>query len=378
MARFDSIPNNVQFDILFILSIKDLIRLSRTSHYWKRRISNDGFLWRRIYIREFGHDFVKDRWILWAVRRLWSQSSLEEKQLAARHVNLITLEHLDEHTWYRLVRGRILTKMNWRNNTPQRSVVFTNESHDIWQHSFAYKNAKTAYDIIFSPEGNEELTFIIIDNILNDTRSIDTLSSGVIRNYISHIHRCNSVFKGNVLMSKGIKNAYINHDVSNEEYIIANTVIDYGNPKSKLWTQFILVWDIGHLKVHCIDGQYYSTPSLCMIELLPGDNYLILAQQGGWLLVTRKLSRFEEFKEQRTRYYMLYNIQHRRLVASFFVKGDMQPILGKVMPDKAQIYYSHTMPMTDTISMTVDYQYRWHILEVNAKPYIPPLTEDIA
>jgi hypothetical protein len=97
-SRLDKIPNEIQLNILCRLSIQSLICLYQTSHYWKHRIGNDKQLWCSVYERNFGHEFAKDRWILWAVRRLWSHSSSEEEHLAAQHVNLTTLEHLNGYT----------------------------------------------------------------------------------------------------------------------------------------------------------------------------------------------------------------------------------------------------------------------------------------
>jgi hypothetical protein len=111
-SKLDILPVEVQSNIIYYLSIRDLINLYQTSWHWRRRIADDKFLWRRAYERNFGHEFVKDHWILWALRRLWSQSPLREQRLAARHVNLTSLDHLDAYTWYRLVRGRILTEKN--------------------------------------------------------------------------------------------------------------------------------------------------------------------------------------------------------------------------------------------------------------------------
>jgi hypothetical protein len=376
--RFEELSREIQLYILSYLSIRDLIRLSQVSHYWRSRVSNDGFLWRSIYRRKFGHDFVNDHWILWAVRRLWSQSPLEEKQLAARHVNLITLNHLDGYTWYRLVCGRILTERNWRNNIPQRLIVFVHEPDNIWQRNFLLERTGTTYDVAFYPSDHEVPTLIIADYIANNADAVDILPSDEMINNTRHICRLNNVFRGKISMHQWINKIYFKCSSISEEYIIASMRVDNLNLDSRRQTHVILAWDVGHPKIQCINGQHYSTPSLCMTELLPNDNYLTQTQRGGWLLVAKKSPCLEEHTEQKSRYYMLYDIRHGRLAASFFVRGDMQPILGKVLPDMVQIYYGYTIPVTDTELTIVDYQYRWHVLEVSVKPDIPSSTGDFA
>jgi hypothetical protein len=129
-SKFNTFPSEVHSNVIYYLSIQSLMRLYQTSRYWKHKISSDKFIWRKVYERHFGHEFAKDRWILWAIRRLWSQSSCEKQRLAARQVSLTTLDELDGYTWYRLVCGRVLTERNWRNDTPQRSIFFPKEHLD--------------------------------------------------------------------------------------------------------------------------------------------------------------------------------------------------------------------------------------------------------
>jgi hypothetical protein len=254
--RLYEIPDEVQLDILFYLSVQSLIRLYQTSHYWKRRISNDKQLWRSVYERDFGREFAKDRWILWAVRRLWSQSLSEEKRLAARRVNLTTLEHLDGYTWYRLVRGRVLTIRNWMSNTPQRIVIFPEDQHNIFYKGLGLSNL--SYGIPFVSDGNNKLGFSIIDDTLDDTQTKRTLSLQT-HDINLALGRTVSIYSTSHIIVP------LNH-VTSDEFVIARKHIHQQDAHIPI---VILVWNIGHLEMCNTEHQSYYVPSLCMAELLP-------------------------------------------------------------------------------------------------------------
>jgi hypothetical protein len=369
-SRLDKIPNEIQLNILCRLSIQGLMRLYQASHYWKHRIGNDKLLWHSVYERNFGHEFAKDRWILWAVRRLWCQSSSEEKRLAARRVSLTTLEYLDGYTWYRLLRGRILTMRNWRNNTPQRVIIFPKDQHDMLTHEESPVSHGLSYGIPFISDGNNKLGFGMIDDTLNDTQLV-SMSGALMENVLSLQTESNYIVLGKFVMLDSIPYAIdlVDH-VASEEFIIAKKKVNKRNCSD---TIVILVWNIGHLEICNTEHQSYCVPSLCMAELLPHGWWYFLEQQSGWLLIEDQTTHMDDF----TQYYLLYDIRRGRLAISFSIGTDMKPTIGKVTPDKVQIYYGHTK-LTYETEITSEYcQYYWHTIDVSVQSDMPTSTIDL-
>jgi hypothetical protein len=393
VSKLATIPSTIQLDIYAYLNIRDLIHLYKTSRYWRYRISNDEKLWRLIYKRRFGDEFAKDRWILWAVRRLWSQSSSEEKRLAACHVNLTMLERLDGYTWYCLVRGRILTEKNWRNNKPQRSIVFSKEQLNE-DFSCKYTYARLTYGLVFVTRHSRQLNFAMVDDTLNVTPP--TLVSRVQNNgdspypavLASKIKDKSNVTRGRLVQSKPISDdIYIHPNVSSEEFIVANRVIIENDHDTYLLTDALLVWDIGHLEVYYKGSdQPYYMPRLCMTELLPWPMSRLLAQQSGWLIIQNWNDCMNEHEEYSQ--YMLYDIRRAHLAASFIISNSIKPILGKATPDKVQIYWGDVISIDDDddtsnsqifdLSEMGFYQHRWHIIEVSALPGAASHTADLS
>jgi hypothetical protein len=388
-SHFDTLPSEVHSAIIHCLSLKDLIYLYQVSHYWRHKVSHEKPLWRSIYEHEFGSDFSRDDWILWALRRLWSQSPKEEERLAARHVNLTVLDHLDAYTWFRLVRGRFLTEKNWRNNTPQRTIIFNKKQLGVQHYTFATQWEYNTYGIFFVPEDQRRLGFAIIDDTLNNTQS----------NFISEIQK-NDALKGVSSDTNDVGESHLAfgnvgslepvnveisliHNTSSQEFFVAGGKIRR-DLKTRIDSSVILVWDIGHLEVTNINGQECCVPRLCMTELLPFRFFYPSEHQGGWLLIGRPGVRRQmeiEFEQ-----YILYDLRRRRLAASFELRNDNEPVIGKATPDQVQIYHSYTeLPdddddddLSDTgyfdLSSLTLYQYHYCNIEVSVKPNTEPLT----
>jgi hypothetical protein len=280
-SRLYESPNEIQSNILCYFFIQSIMRLYQTSHYWRRRISNDKLLWRNIYERNFGHEFAEDRWILWAICRLWSQSSSEEKRLAARRVSLTTLAHLDGHTWYCLVRGRILTMKNWRNNTPQRVIILPENYSDMHIYAPSSVRDNFSYGIPFISDGHDRLGFGIIDDTLNGAQ-LASIPDTLVKALPSQAHDNNIVFRRITLAYSTQHTIDLFDHVTNDEFVVARRKLnkqDYSIP------MVMLVWNIGHLEVHTIEHQSYCIPSLCMAELLPHRWWHFIEQKSGWLLI---------------------------------------------------------------------------------------------
>jgi hypothetical protein len=381
--KFATIPSNIQLYIISHLSIQSLVRLYQLSRYWKRRIGSDKSIWRSVYENYFGREFANDGWILWAVRRLWSQSSSKEKRLAARHVNLATLESLDAYTWYRLVRGRVLTERNWRNNTPQRSIAFPEGQLNILV-SGINTQCNLTYGLVFAYKGVNRLTFAIIDDTLNDASS-STVSGaktynipswGAISSGTQKIRKYNVVFGRVVQSDQIIGEAPFSIRSSSEEFIIANSTIVYDDQSSSRRMQTIFAWDIGQLEMHDIDGQLCCVPRLCTFDLLPDDNYWLLTQRSGWMLIQYLEPYIDKYDQQKYWQYILYDIRRGRLASAFAVRGGTWPTIGRATLDKVQIYYGLTVPVSNAAtkfetSGTESYQYCWCTVEISAQPDIP-------
>jgi hypothetical protein len=391
--KLDTLPSEVHSIIIHYLSIRDLVRMFQVSRYWKKKIGNDRSLWRRHYEQHYGSDFVKDRWILWAVRRLWSQDPLEEKRLAARCINLSVLEYLDGYTWFRLIRGRVLTERNWRNNTPQRSVAFQSEQLDglIRYESFIF--TKSTYGVAFVAEKYNRLGFAIVDDTLDITKPIPVPKSDTPSNRFSllNILRGNkSVNKSSIpigrvaLSSQTMNKIRFLIRVTSDEFIVANRFINEKDQDPQLVTKVILAWNIGRLEKSDTDNQPCYIPRLCMSELLPNNGYFLLKLQGGWLLVQNTNALLPNSSLQESRHYLLYDVRRGRLAMAFSVKDNIWPVLGKATADKIQIYCcyitsdntslnTHTSEILDSVSC----QYHWYVIEVSIRSNIKSSMVDL-
>jgi hypothetical protein len=234
-SKFVALPCDIHPTIIRYLPMQDLMQMYQLSRYWKYIISNDKFIWRSIYEHKFGHEFAKDRWILWAVRRIWSQALSEEKRLEARHVQLNTLEHLDGYTWYCLVRGRLLTEKNWRNNTPQRSVIFSGVHFDEHVWDAAATHARVSYGLAFTTS-YDRLGFAIIDDTLHNVPSMPMSSTPA--NSLVNKSVMPSVVDGKVvLLDPMLDTTTFAHNLSSEEFIIAEKIIIEGDLDARMVTQ---------------------------------------------------------------------------------------------------------------------------------------------
>jgi hypothetical protein len=341
-SKFTTLPSEIRRHITSYFSIQDLICLYKTSRFWKHSIDNDKLLWRCLYERMFGRGLVEDSWLLWAVRRLWSQSPLEEKRLAARHVYLTTLEHLDASTWRRLVRGRILTEKNWRNNTPQRSIFFTKEQLHGWRYGDPRAQARIAYGMVFASERHNGLGFAIVDDTLNNTSSTPNIQIGNITSSSNNLYQSN-VSLGKVVPSDLVLDkVWFDTDVPNEEFIVTSKSIDKDIHDATPPTEAILVWDFGQLEIHQDTHQSYCIPRPCMFEILPSSRYLLLEHQRGWLLVQSEQYFIDKHTRQSYQQYIIYDIRRGHIAAAFALRENVYPIIGQVTLDKIQIYYSYT------------------------------------
>jgi hypothetical protein len=62
------------------------------------------------------------------------------------------------------------------------------------------------------------------------------------------------------------------------------TIID-DHQVPRLPTQALLACDAGHLVEHQIDDRPYCILRLCVIKLLPHEQYELMIQQSGWLII---------------------------------------------------------------------------------------------
>jgi hypothetical protein len=357
VSKFNTIPSEIQICIIGYLSIQDLIHLYQTSHYWQHKIDNDRLIWRRAYERHFGNEFAQDHWILWAVRRLWSQSSssssVEEKHIAARPIHLTMLDHLDGPTWRRLVRGRILTERNWLRNTPQRSIFFPEEHFGItvWDY-FLMPKVRLDYGITFASRKHNRICFSIIDDVSNK---------------MMNVHPPNLVLGKTLLTEKITEDLMLDAEASNREFIVAKKTIAILSQDQSLSVKMMLVWDVRELEIrHTDDDQSYCAPRLCMIEWIPDTTLCSLAQQNGWLLARINYPYLDPHTQQMHQQYVLYDIRRGHLAASFSIKEGIQPTLSKATLNSVQIYCSFTS--TEATSDTADTSmiYHWYVMQVNA------------
>jgi hypothetical protein len=381
MSKLSTLSSEVHSIIVRYLSIKDLLRLYQTCNYWRHKINNEKLLWRGLYKQMFGYDFTRDRWILWAIRRLWSQSTSEEKRLAAQRVNLISLEHLDGYSWYRLVRGRYLTEKNWLHNTPQRSIFFPKMSLKVVDCDRTYIDNNLTYGTAFISRHNR-IGFGIVDDTLNDTRQIHL--SDIRTNYPlpSDTHQRDMVLGKVVLSDWTALGVYFDEHLSSEEFLVAHRFVTKGEQAPQLIAQAIFVWDIGNLVIHHINDRPCYVPRLCMIELMPETKWRLLMQHSGWLLIKNMISYMDESTQKQQSQYILYDIRRGRLAASFAMNPTLEPVIGKATPDRVEIYHGYIIPMSNTRSNTeeapvVGHQYHWHVIEIGTRVDIQPPDVDL-
>jgi hypothetical protein len=392
VPRFLTTPSEIQSKIIRYLTIQDLLHLYQTSQYWRRKIGDDKVLWREMYERMFGCNFAKDRWILWAIRRLWSQESSGKEHSAAQRVNLTTLERLDASTWRRLVRGRILTMRNWRDNIPQRSIVFPKGVSNTWISSL-YRWSNSTYGLAFATEKYNGLGFAIVDDTLSNEQLLpvpdmqvnDEPRSCSESGDKNDAH--NSVILGQVVPSdQRTHKIQFDFNVSSEEFIVVSKSIRQYNRHQVISTKLVLAWDIGQLKRCRSSSRSYCIPSLCMTELLPDEDCVLLEQQSGWLLVQGPDFHGEDDTQEWHQQYMIYDLRHARLAASFIVEGNLRPIIGRATPEKVQIYYGYATRIpnisvsarTAGASETELYQYHWYTIEISTQSIMPVPTMDPA
>jgi hypothetical protein len=141
-----------------------------------------------------------------AIRRLWSQSSSEEKRLAARHVSL--------------VRGRMLTLKNWRNNTPQRIIVLPENHLDMHICTSASRQKNFSYGIPYISNGRDKLGLGIIDDTLNDTQLIPIPDTQMSDALFSLTHDNNVILGRVVPIHSTLHTISIYNYVNNEEFVI--------------------------------------------------------------------------------------------------------------------------------------------------------------
>jgi hypothetical protein len=373
-SKFASIPDEIKQHIIRYFTIQDLMHLYQASHYWKRRLGSDKILWRRVYERDFGDDFANDDWILWAVRRLRSQSLSEEERLSARQIDLTTLEDLDAYTWYRLVRGRLLTEKNWKEGTVQHAMCFADEKLAM-QKCFKFtKSSKPTYGHMFAAGNYGKSEPVVIDDTPNDASSDNPSSSGMIpRRKI--LNRSNVTPQRIIPASWGANMAGLDICVSSEEFIVAEKDIfdDSQSPPSTI--KGIFVWHLGRLETRNISGQPCCVPRLHMTELLPYENCYITMQKGGWLIVKDDDIYLDQYTQHKSHQYIIYDLRRGRIAASFIARVDAQPIIGRATPYEVQIYYGYTTLTTHTTSGIATFKapksYYWHVIEIKARSNIP-------
>jgi hypothetical protein len=61
---------------------------------------------------------------------------------------------------------------------------------------------------------------------------------------------------------------------------------------------------------------------------------------------------------------------------SFSTRNETNPIIGKVTPDKIQIYYDHTKLIFETEEEMESYQYYWHTIDVSIQSNMLASTVD--
>jgi hypothetical protein len=349
----DKLPSHVQLNIFYYLSIRDVMRLYQTTREWKDRISHDRPLWRMLYERTFGRGFSNDKWILWAIRRLWSESPSEEMWEAARHVHLTTLDELDAYTWYRLLRGRFLTIDNWRKGKPRRSIFIPEEYvRPIFKWMTIFTHLRSSYGLAVISSNYNGLGFVIYDDTLDDIKP-----------------GYHSTATDVVPVDQHLDNASFIRSLSNEEFIVAGRTV-YIDKKSGETTKSILVWDIGNLKLIEIDKCPYCIPTLSMTELLPSDQWELTMHAGGWLFLRHEKLHIDEIKNQKYIVCAIYDIRRHRIAAGYLLKEDVQTTLGRVTPNSVLHYYGYTIPCDKQDggeSSQPSYNYRWRAIQVTTR-----------
>jgi hypothetical protein len=286
------------------------------------------------------------------------------------------------------VRGRILTEKNWRNNTVQRTIGFANYSFRERISGPSMNYAKTTFGFVFNHHKDLGLSFAIVDDTLNNMQPIsitDTLednesSSDMVSTDTEDVHKPNMVFGKIIPIGLSAGNKHFDLNTSSEEFIVACKCIT-NRKKEGSGKQIILVWDLGHLEMHCFDGQLCCIPRLCMTELLPGCGYVIIKQKGGWLLAFQWTDYIEERTGESVHEYLLYDLRHGRLAASFAASSKADVVIGKATPGNVQIYYGYgtSIPNATDVHVTrkaKSYQYHWRMFDIKVGPDISSCIAD--
>jgi hypothetical protein len=357
----DKLPINIQFNIFYYLSIRDVMRLYQTSHGWKDRISHDRLLWRMLYERTFGREFSNDKWILWAIRRLWSESSSQEMLEASSYVHLTTLNELDAYTWYRLVRGRFLTIDNWRKDKPRRCIIVPEEHVlPIFKWTTVWTHANSSYGLAVISSDYNGLGFIIYD----DTLAIIEPEYHDIMTTI-------------IPVDQHLDNISFVESSTNEEFIVIEGPT-YMDEESEETAKSFLVWDLGNLQLVEKDGCTYCIPSLSMTELLPSEQWDLIMHAGGWLLLEHNQPHIDEIKNQEYIVCAIYDIRRRRMAAGYLLKEGVQMTLGRVTPNSVLVYYGYTILCDkQEESSQQSYNYRWGTIQVTARSNIQTLDANL-
>jgi hypothetical protein len=379
--RLDTIPSEIYLIIIYYLPIQDLMHLYQTSHYWRRNIGCNQALWRSLYRRSFGYGPIEDSWLIWALRKLFYQSSSEEKRSAARYVHLDMLEHLDAQTWYRLVRGRYLTEKNWRQNTPQRSNLFLTQQSGNSADPYYLEWLHLFYGFAFTTRGLEETYLAITDDpwmksVSDKDIQVEQSCHSLLSSFLTskRTGKREVTISPMILLNQSERNFMFFPWHQNDEFLVViKKVSDQHIESFPTW--MLVAWDISLVEVHKLDTRStLCLPKPCMVQLIISESCKPLKCQYGWALVKENVA----YKDPRTQLlyhrYRLFDVRRNRLAAVISIEKKACVTLGHTTSDKAQIYYGYTEPQSDDALMMSDesvtlYQYNWCIIEVSLQSF---------
>jgi hypothetical protein len=158
--------------------------------------------------------------------------------------------------------------------------------------------------------------------------------------------------------------------ITNDEFLIVDKKVDRLNDRTPI---VILAWNVGHLGMHTIEHQSYYVPKPCMVELLPHGQWYFGDLKSNWVLIIN----LDYDMDKSERQYLLYDILRGRLAASFSAEESVKPKIGKVAPDKVQIYCGNTTQTSNGTIASKSCQYCWHTIEVSVQPNTPTSTIDL-
>jgi hypothetical protein len=259
---------------------------------------------------------------------------------------------------------------NWRNNTPQRVIIFSKDQLDMRIGAPSPARYSFSYGIPFISNDYNKLGFGIIDDTLNDIKLTSMLNTQTKKASPLQTYDNNIIFRRIVPTYSTPHTIDIFDHITNDEFVIARKRI---NKQDDRIPMVMLVWNIGHLEVYNTEYQSYCVPSLCMAELLPHGWWYFLEQQSGWLLMEDPSDNVNKL----TRQYLLYDIRRGRLAISFSTRTDTMPTIGKATPDKVQIYYSYITRISGDVIASESCQYYWHTIEISVQSDIPISTIDL-